>query len=488
MPRDGRTGRPRRTDRASGHRHAAWAASAFACLAWSLAPGAARASGLLNPFVGDPHGQPGLANVYAVDFNPAALGGMRGTNLVADGALDVSYIAYQRTAPLSFGPADGAAGVNGPLYAASNTGKNTAQNAGFVPFLGASTDFGSRLFFAGVGLYAPFGGSIKWQPASRWANAAALPGAVDGPQRWQSISVVDTSVAVSAAFGVRILDGRLSLGLAVNGYDHSVQINKAFNSDGTDDETGPTGVLKEGRAYLNVSGVNAGVTAGLYAEPDAARRWRLGVSYASQPGFGQMRLPGTLEQRLGITPSASTDVDLLQTYPDIVRLGAAYRLSDDVDLRLHGEYVRWSVFTSACVVHRGDACDVNPDGSAVHQGQIIANGIASFNDAFAVHAGVGYWPRRHLETFADLGIDTSAVPNDAQGRILFDSLKVMGTLGLRYAFSDRFALAGSYTLLQYTSMTVTSQKQWQPPSGNPFANGSYASHVELVDLNASVSF
>jgi long-subunit fatty acid transport protein len=488
MPRDRRTGRPRRTNRASGNRHVAWAAGTLICLAWNLAPAAARASGLLNPFVGDPHGQPELANVYAVDFNPAALGGMRGTNIVADGALALSYIAYQRTTPLSFGPADAAAGVNGPTYVASNTGRNTAQNAGFVPFLGASTDFGSRVFFAGIGLYAPFGGSVKWQPASRWANDVALPGAVDGPQRWQSISVVDSSVAASLAFGVRLLEGRLSLGLAVTGYDHAVQLNKAFNSDGTDDETGPTGVLKEGRAYLNVSGVNTGVTAGVYAEPDAERRWRLGLSYTSQPGFGQMRLPGTLKQRLGITPSASTDVDLLQTYPDIVRLGAAYRVSDDVDLRLHGEYVRWSVFTNACVVHRGDSCDVNPDGSAVHQGQIIANGIASFNDAFAVHAGVGYWPRPRLETFADLGIDTSAVPNDTQGRILFDSLKVMGTLGLRYVFSRHFALGGSYTLMQYTSMTVTSQSQWKPPSGIPFANGSYASHVEFLDMNALVSF
>ncbi len=318
----------------------------------------ASASGFLNPVVSDPHGQPDLANVYAVDFNPAALGGLRGTNVVLDGSLAVSYIAFDRTAPLSNGPSNTPSSPTWAAYVASNTGKNTAANAGFFPFVGASSDFGSRSFFAGIAVYAPFGGSIKWQQASRWANDAAVPGAVDGPQRWQSVSVVDATVATTAALGARVLDERLSFGAALTVYSHTVKLNKAFNNDGSDDITGPTGVLKEGRAYLDVSGVNVGASFGVYYEADRARRLRLGASYTSQPGFGVMHLPGTLEQRLGITPSGTTDVDLVQSYPDIVRLGAAYRVSDDVDLRLHGQYVRWSVFTNACLVHRGMPCDL----------------------------------------------------------------------------------------------------------------------------------
>jgi long-subunit fatty acid transport protein len=317
---------------------------------------------------------------------------------------------------------------------ATNTGKNTAANAGFIPFLGASSDFGSRSFFAGAALYAPFGGSIKWQPASQ------------------------------------------------------VQLNNAFNSDGSDDITGPTGILKEGRAYLNVTGIDAGASVGAYAVPDSGRHLRLGVSYTSQPGFGPMRLPGTLEQRLGITPSGTTDVDLLQSYPDVVRFGAAYRVADDVDLRLHGSYTRWSVFTNACVVHRGMPCDVHADGSAVNQGQIIANDPANFNDAFALHAGAGYWPAPRVEMFGDLGFDTSAVPADAQGRTLFDSFKVMGRIGLRYAVTRRVSIAGSYTQVQYLPQTVTSQKQWLAPSAVPFANGSYESHLEFVDANVAIGF
>jgi long-chain fatty acid transport protein len=447
-----------------------------------------RASGLLNPFVCDPHGQPDLANVYAVDFNPAALGGLHGTNIVVDGALAVSFLRYDRTAPLSPSTSNLPTSPNYAAYVATNTGTNTAANAGFIPFVGASSDFGSRTFFAGIAVYAPFGGSVQWQSAGRWANSAAFPGAVEGPQRWQGISVVDTSLAATAAFGARLLDERLSLGVAVTGYSHRVELDKAFNSDGSDDVTGPTGILKEGRAYLDVSGIDVGATAGVYFVPDAERRLRFGASYTSQPGFGPMRLAGTLQQRLGITPSSTTNVDLLQSYPDIIRLGVAYRVSDDVDLRLHGQYVRWSVFTNACVVHQGLPCNVNADGSAVTPGQIIANDPANFHDAGAMHAGVGYWPHPRVEMFADLGFDTSAVPNDAEGRTLFDSFKVMGSLGLRYAVSSHLYLGGSYTQVYYLPLTVTSQKQYQSPSGVPFANGSYASHLEFIDANATVAF
>lgn len=454
-------------------------------LAWSET---AAASGLLNPVVSDPHGQPELANVYAVDFNPAALGGLHGTNVVVDGSLAVSYIAFDRKAPLSPSMTNTPASPNWAAYVASNTGKNTAANAGFIPFVGASSDFGSKSIFAGIGAYAPFGGSIKWGQSSRWANDATLPGAVDGPQRWQSVSVVDATVAVSAAFGARLLEERLSFGVALTAYSHKVELNKAFNNDGSDDVTGPTGVLKEGRAYLDVSGVNFGASLGVYYEADRARRLRLGASYTSQPGFGEMRLSGTLEQRLGITPSGTTDVDLLQSYPDIVRLGVAYRVSDDVDLRLHGQYVRWSVFTKGCVVHRGLPCDLNADGSAVRQGQIIANVPSNFNDAGALHAGVGYWPVPRAEMFADLGFDTSAIPSDAQGRTLFDSFKILGSIGLKYAVSDRVSLAGSYTQIYYLPQTVDSQGQEKVPSAVPFANGSYASHIEIVNANVAMAF
>jgi len=449
----------------------------------------ADASGISNPFVGDAHGQPELANPYAAYYNPAALGGITGTQLLADGAFSLGYTRFDRTAPLSPGSSNTPSSPNYPLYVATNTGTSIATNAGVIPFLGAATDLGSRVLFGGLAVYAPFGGGIQWNKASRWAGDATVPGAVDGPQRWQSISVVDSSVAATAVLGARLADQRLSFGVGVTPYLHSVSFTKAFDSDGSDDVTAPNGGLKEGRVLLKVSGVDVGASAGVYWEPDPDRKLRIGASYTSQPGFGAMRLNGTLEQRVGVTPSGSTAVDLLQSYPDVVRLGVAYMVTSAVDLRLHGQFVRWSVFQNACIVHSGQACDLNADGSAPKgQTAIIANVHAAFNDAYAVHAGVGYWPAKRVELFADLGFDSSAVPAQSLGVSLFDSFKIIGGVGLRYQASDHLVLAGSYTEFFYLPVTVTGQVEAPAPSDVPVANGSYASHLMFANANATVAF
>ena len=208
-------------------------------------------------------------------------------------------------------------------------------------------------------MYAPFGGSERWGQASRYAGSQMFPGAVDGPQRWQSVSAADTTLAGTAALGYKLPDQRLSFAIGATLYRDSVSFDKALNGDGSDDLTAPNGALKEGRAYLDVSGINAGLSGGVYWEPTEDRRLRLGVSYTSQPGLGTMRLKGTFSQKFGITSSDTTDVELLQSYPDIVRAGVAYRVSDDVDLRLNGEFDRWSVYANECLVHPGQQCALN---------------------------------------------------------------------------------------------------------------------------------
>lgn len=452
----------------------------------AFAPGVARASGLENPHISDAHGQPALANPYAVYFNPAALGGVHGTQLVADGAVVVGFTRYDRTAPLSPSASNTPSDPNRAAYVASNTGPNTAVGVSGIPFLGVASDFGSKTFFGGLAAYAPFGGGVKWDKASRYAGSSLLPGAVDGPQRWQSISVNDASLAGTAAFGARLGRG-LSVGAGLTLYSHSIALDKALDGDGSDDVTAPNGGLKEGRALLQVSGLDAGVSGGLYWE-DPSGALRLGASYTSQPGLGEMRLKGTLEQKIGITPSATTDVDVLQSYPDIVRLGAAYRASGSVDLRLHGEFARWSVLQNECVVHTGMPCAINPDGSSKTPGAVISNIPSDFHDAFAVHAGVGYWPAKRTEIFFDGGVDSSAVPASSLGTTLFDSFKILGTVGVRHRFSERIFVAASYTGVYYLPVTVTGETESKAPSDVPNANGSYASHLSFCDVSGTFVF
>ena len=131
-------------------------AAAFFALVTSFAP-AARASGFLNPRLADPHGHPALANPYAVYFNPAALGGIEGSRVVLDGTLAFRTVDYNRAASaLTPSPMQ----RPDPTYVGSNTGSAHAGNIATIPFVAASSDFGRKDFFGGIGLYAPFGGAV----------------------------------------------------------------------------------------------------------------------------------------------------------------------------------------------------------------------------------------------------------------------------------------------------------------------------------------
>lgn len=70
------------------------AAGIASAAAAAFAPAPARASGLSNPHISDAHGQPELANPYAVYYNPGALGGIHGTQLAVDGAVVVGFTRY----------------------------------------------------------------------------------------------------------------------------------------------------------------------------------------------------------------------------------------------------------------------------------------------------------------------------------------------------------------------------------------------------------
>src|SRR5687768_3257174 len=87
--------------------------------------GVASASGFLNPRLADPHGHPALANPYAIYFNPAALGGIHGTQIVVDGTLAWRTVDATRFAS-ALSPPPGA-DTTDPNYAGSNTGDARAS-------------------------------------------------------------------------------------------------------------------------------------------------------------------------------------------------------------------------------------------------------------------------------------------------------------------------------------------------------------------------
>jgi len=443
----------------------------------------AQASGFLNPRLADPHGHPALANPYAVYFNPAALGGVQGTQLVIDGTLAYRTVDYTRTTSALYPQLT--TNLSNPTYVRANTGKAHAGNIAEIPFVAASSDFGTRQFFAGVGAYVPFGGAVKFDERPEFQGNTEARGALDGSQRWAVISGTQRSLYTTAAAGFRLPDAGLSFGISGSVVFSEIKHNQARNISGYDD----TNI--EGRALVDVKGIEAAFSAGVYWEVLPKHALRIGASYALRPALGQMRLSGTLHQHYG-KDELTKDVDFLQTYPDVIRLGLAARpWGDTVELRLEGEYVTWSVFDHQCILEKGYECPIAPDGSeAGGGGHVILAIPRRWRDAGAVRAGAGYFLDEKTELFGAVGYDTSAVPLATLETTYPDAFKLMGSLGARRAFTETFALGASYTYVAYLPVTAPHQHQvdYAGASKVPNEDGKYSSAVMFINVNATFAF
>ena len=127
------------------------------------------------------------------------------------------------------------------------------------------------------------------------------------------INGVQRSLYTTGAVGFRIPEVGLSFAISGSAVLSEIQHYQARNTSGYDD------TAAEGRALLDVSGVNLALAAGVYWEPLSQKRLRLGFSYSARPGLGRMRWSGTLRQFY--VDDRPKDVDLLQTFPDVLRFG-----------------------------------------------------------------------------------------------------------------------------------------------------------------------
>jgi len=451
----------------------------------------AEASGYLTARYGTEHGTPATPNTFAIYYNPAALGGTEGTTLTGDIAAAVRWAHYQRGEnALSPSQNQKDALLADQKYVDANTGNANLVDVLALPFLGVNTDFGTKNIRAGYAFYIPFGGASKWD---KRPEIAGVPGAQDGVQRWHNISGEILAVYNTFAFAYRFGDSGFSAGLSLSPIIHHVETVRARTADDSDDIYRESdGSLKEGRSYLEATGVNLGGSIGVYWEGLEDQRLKVGLAYLAQPGFGETRMKGTLNGHTG-TNDVRQDIDFLQSYPDVFRLGGKYRLPGDViELRTDIEFVRWSTFKRQCVVLRGAKCNVEPDGSPSQGNKdIVINIPRDWNNAIGWRVGVGWYATKELEIFGGTAIDTSAVPKETIDASTIDSFRIFGTVGARYVFSRHFALAGSYNHIYYLPVDTGDRNIFDKqlsPSHSPSADGKYYSQIGFLNVNASYTF
>ena len=469
----------------------------------SLAPGAASAGGFNVARYAGEHGHAASDSVTSIYFNPAGLALGTGWRIYGEGLVAFRHVSYFRP-ELAVGnvldPGDTGAGT--PVDALdTNSGTATLNNVLVSPFLGAATDFGVPNLGVGLAFYAPFGGQAKWDKNDAFEGNTQYPGAVDGPQRWSTIEGELRSLYLSAAGAYRLPGPRLSFGLGVNFIRSNIDTVRARTAAGTDDIVTDTGDIVEGRSYIDVDGIAFSAAAGVIWEPMDAM-W-IGLSYQSQPGFGNHTQSGQLVQKLGLTGVDETPIRLEQELPDVWRIAWRHRPVSNVEVRVAGDYQRWSVFKNQCLLDgtlpkSQNNCSLDSDGAATPDAEgIIVNIPRRWNDTFGIRAGGSYWFTPDLEVNGGLNYDSSAVPDETIDVSLLDQNKLIALAGVRWGvLPQQLILDLTLNNVFYFKRTVDPRARDaddgqigpQPPSSVPDGGGTYKQNVFYVQLGAEYMF
>jgi long-chain fatty acid transport protein len=451
------------------------AAAAVLAAATMANSGLAVASGFAAARFGGEHGNVTATNPTALYFNPGGIAFSSGVHLFLDGTLALRHATWTHAQAATDEPEP--AGAEGASF-----GKGTLFNVFGGPMLGGTARLGPLA--VGLSVSAPFGGRASWQQNEKFAASAMFPLAADGVQRWHSTKGNLAFIYLTGGAALRL--GRLGLGISGNVIHGSVASTQAKTptGDGTPD------LEREGRAVLDVQGWLGSFGLGAMLEAVEGQLWLSG-SYQAQPGLGRMKLDGTLTTvyQGGTTPFPAT---FHQALPDITRLGARYQPNSTVEVRLFGEFTRWSVLRTQCVSLRDRECAVDPSGAdATADGSVLQNLRRKWNDTIGLRAGASHWLASGTELFAGLGLESAASPDSTLDPGLADATNISAALGGRFALTSTFFLAASYTHIQYLDRDNTGASQLanaMPPTRRADGGGLYTQWIGLLNLNVEKQF
>lgn len=435
-----------------------------------LGPGVAHAGGFTVARFGGEHGHAASDSVTSIYYNPAGLALGDGTRIYVEGTFAYRTVDYTRDEGAIDNP-----GTGTPDDAiAANAGEAHLANAIASPFFGVASDLGGKGVTVALGFYAPFGGQAAWDQNEAYAGNEDYPGAVDGVQRWANIEGLQRSLYFTLGAAWASPNKTVSFGIGLNAIKTEISLVRARQATGTDD------VVGEGRSLIEVDDLTFGLGLGATWMPN--KQVRVGVSYQSKPGFGEMSLEGTLENTF---PSGQTqqDVILYQRMPDVARVAAEVFPSPQLTLRFAADWQHWKAYENQCLVDAADdaaKCAFNADGSLDVAGGgsgVVVNLPRDWKDTFGVKAGAGYAIDSTLEVAGSLSYDSNAVPDDTMDPGLFDMNKVILQLGAAKALG-KLELTATLGQVFYAARTTEPRAvDPTPPSLNPDMAGEYKSSV-----------
>lgn len=394
------------------------------------------ASGITLAKYGGIHGHPNVDGGLSLYWNPARLGVEPGFFVSLDATGIRRAAEYDRASAFeelrhafrSEDPDVLEAYMNDPQvreeYERSNVGLATTSTVAVLPYgaFGYARELGSHLQGGlAFGLYPAFGGGGSWD---RNLDAPASPGgAVDGPQRWASISSNLMVLHYTTGVGLTVPRYGASLGFSASYVTSELETVRARNANRSDAIVNPRGQLEEGRIWFNGSDSTWAFT--VAAALDAGNI-RAGAVYRFRHS---VRMTGPLDIAFGVANPERTNAFVDFPFPDVFETSLSASVGR---LTLTGitNFTQWSL------IRDNDAQTITPAGDIERLLLIPRN----LRNTFSMR-GLAEWRfSDRLEVGVMLGLDPSAVPEETLDPGLSDAFKIQTGLGARIRFTDGLRL------------------------------------------------
>ena len=436
-----------------------------AALALILAAGTAAATPIDDPFVaGMSFSGPTSGDLGAIYWNPAALGLMRGFQLMVAGTARWSRVSVSR-APINQ--------MTGMTPGTTPTGSATAtdfrQPFTWPPGPGAyvALGYGSDRFTLAFATYMPYLEQIHF-PTSPTGNE---------PTRYQMLSMDLRNLALVPALAIRFgNDFRvgLSSGFLFSTGSLSFAEDTALTAPGGPTSvtcgTGPCNAENPAAAarYNIDSGQGLGSASfsltlggGIYYRH---KNLELGLSYQSHPLASQVnnvevtadqttvtlppRQGGGLATCGGGQSARCVFGDISYRLPDVVIGGVTWHFGPGLQLDVMARWI-WT--------HLHDKIDIRLIGPTLEADGLPERIVLyrGFHDVVDTRARVAYWYRERLRVGAELRVENGAVDENALNAGAVDGLQIEPVVLAELRLGRRFWLGAGYGLTIMPGTTVT---------------------------------
>jgi Outer membrane protein transport protein (OMPP1/FadL/TodX) len=433
------------------------ALAGVAGLALLLVAGRAAASPIDDPFVGGmSFSGPTAGDLGAIYWNPAALGLMRGFQVMVAGTARWSSVGVTRA---SINPVTGAAGGSQPTGSATAT--DFRQPFQWPPGPGAyvALGYGSDRFTLAFATYMPYLEQIHFP----------ISAAGTEPTRYQVLSMDLRNLALVPALAIRF-GNDLRIGLS-SGFLFSTG-SLSFAEDLGDCSAGSTQNCAENPATTARYNINSGqgigdakfsvtLGGGVYYRH---KNLEVGFSYQSRPlgstvsgvEVGGDATTVTLPPRQGTGPvtcgggqsNRCVFGDISYRLPDVFIGGITWHLRPGLELNVMARWI-WT--------HLHDRIDVRLIGPTLDAAGLPDHIVLyrGFHDVVDTRARIAYWWRERFRIGAELRVENGAVDANAVNAAAVDGFQIEPVILAELRIGRRFWLGAGYGLTIMPSVTVT---------------------------------